>query len=369
MRVADVTPRTLLGPGPSDTPARVLAAMARPTIGYLDPQLLALLDDIQDMLRAVFRTRNEVTFAVSGTGMAGMETCLANLLEPGDRLLVGVAGYFGERLVQVAQRIGAEVYTVQVPWGQVFTADLMQEALKEHSPVKLVAIVNGETSTGAWQPIPEIAAVAHAAGALLLVDAVTTLGGVPVLVDEWGIDACYSGSQKCLSCPPGLSPVTVGPAARAAMAQRKRPVQSFYLDLDLLSRYWGQQRQYHHTIPVNMIYALHEALVLVLEEGLEQRWARHLEQHHMLKAGIEALGLRFTADPAHLLPSLNVVAAPEGVDEAVVRRQLLDRYNIEIGGGLGSLRGKAWRIGLMGESARPEKVDRLLSALKTILEG
>jgi alanine-glyoxylate transaminase/serine-glyoxylate transaminase/serine-pyruvate transaminase len=369
MRVADLKPRILLGPGPSDTHPRVLEAMARSTIGYLDPQLLALLDDIQDMLRAVFRTHNELTLAVSGTGMAGMEACLANLLEPGDRMLVGIAGFFGQRLVQVAQRIGAEVFTVEVPWGQVISAEQIDLALKKHGRIKLVGIVNGETSTGAWQPIPEISAAAHAAGALLLVDAVTTLGGAPVLVDEWGIDACYSGSQKCLSCPPGLAPVTFGPAARAVMARRKRPVQSFYLDMDLLARYWGQDRQYHHTIPVNMIYGLHEALVLVLQEGLEARWARHMAQHLALKAGVEALGLRMLADPAHLLPSLNVVGAPEGVDEAVARKRLLEEYGIEIGGGLGAFKGKAWRIGLMGESARPEKVAALLSALRAILEG
>jgi alanine-glyoxylate transaminase/serine-glyoxylate transaminase/serine-pyruvate transaminase len=369
MRVADIAPRTLLGPGPSDTHPRVLEAMARPTIGYLDPQLFALLDDIQDMLRAVFKTSNELTLAVSGTGMAGMETCLANLLEPGDRLLVGVAGFFGQRLVQVAQRLGAEVCTVEVPWGEVISGEQMRQALQKQGPVKLVAVVNGETSTGAWQPIPEIAEEAHAAGAMLLVDAVTTLGGVPVLVDEWGIDACYSGSQKCLSCPPGLSPVTFGPAARAAMARRKRPVSSFYLDMDLLGRYWGRERQYHHTIPVNMIYALHEALVLVLQEGLEARWARHLAQHQALKSGVEALGLRLTANPAHLLPSLNVVATPEGVDEGSIRQRLLEDEGIEIGGGLGALKGKAWRIGLMGEGARPEKVQRLLAALGALLGG
>jgi len=369
MRVAELKPRILLGPGPSDTHSRVLEAMARPTIGYLDPQLLALLDDIQDMLRAVFCTQNELTLAVSGTGMAGMEACLANLLEPGDRMLVGVAGFFGQRLAQVAQRVGAEVFTVEVPWGQVVSAEQINEALKKHDRIKLVGIVNGETSTGAWQPIPEISAAAHAARALLLVDAVTTLGGAPVLVDEWGIDACYSGSQKCLSCPPGLAPVTFGPAARAAMARRKRPVQSFYLDMGLLARYWGQDRQYHHTIPVNMIYGLHEALVLALQEGLEARWARHRAQHQALKAGVEALGLSMLADPAHLLPSLNVVGAPEGVDEAVARRRLLEEYGIEIGGGLGAFKCKAWRIGLMGESARPEKVDALLSALRAILEG
>lgn len=368
MRVADLKPRTLLGPGPSDTHPRVLEALSRPTLGYLDDQVLALLDDVKDMLRAIFGTENELTLAISGTGMAGMEACLVNLLEPGDRMLVGVAGYFGQRLVELAKRVGAEVFTLEVPWGQVLTPDLMREALKKHSPIKLVGIVNGETSTGAWQPLPEIAQAVHEAGALFLVDAVTTLGGVPLKIDEWGIDACYSGSQKCLSCPPGWSPVTLGPAARAAVKRRKRPVQSFYLDLDLLSRYWGQERSYHHTIPVNMLYGLHEALVLVLQEGLEVRWQRHLDQHLALKAGLTALGLRFLADPAHLLPSLNAVSTPPGVDEARVRRRLLQDYGIEIGGGLGAFKGKAWRIGLMGESARPEKVSALLTALREIME-
>ncbi|MCJ7821962.1 MAG: alanine--glyoxylate aminotransferase family protein [Armatimonadetes bacterium] len=357
----------LMGPGPSDVNARVLEAMARPTIGHLDPQFLEVLNEIREMLQAVFQTTNELTLAVSGTGSAGMETCVVNLIEPGDRMLVCVNGVFGSRMTDVAERARAEVTKIEVPWGQVFAADQVAQALKEHGPFKVVGIVHAETSTGAGQPIPEISRVVHDAGALLLVDTVTSLGGMEVDVDGWGIDACYSGTQKCLSCPPGLSPVTFGAAAMEAMDRRKTKVQSWYLDMGMVRQYWGSERLYHHTAPINMNYALHEALRIVLEEGLKARWERHASHHRALKAGLEGMGITYLADPEHQLPMLNAVAAPEGVDEGAVRKRLLEEHDIEIGGGLGAFKGKAWRIGLMGESATERHVESLLSALKAIL--
>lgn len=365
--LADIRPRMLMGPGPSDVNPRVLEALARPTIGHLDGQFLAVLNDIRDMLQSVFQTSNELTLAVSGTGSAGMETCVVNLVEPGDRMLVCVAGVFGRRMQDVAERAGADVTTVEVPWGRVFEADQVRAALDERGPFKLVGIVHAETSTGAAQPIEAISRVVHDRGALLLVDTVTSLGGMEVAVDNWRIDACYSGTQKCLSCPPGLSPVTFSAAAEAVLAGRKTKVQSWYLDMNLVRQYWGSERLYHHTAPVNMNYALHEALRIVLAEGLEARWQRHLAQHLALKARLEAMAIRYLADGAHQLPMLNAVAAPDGVDEAVVRKRLLDEYAIEIGGGLGEFRGKAWRIGLMGESATPRHVEAVTAALEAVL--
>ncbi|NDK15945.1 MAG: alanine--glyoxylate aminotransferase family protein [Armatimonadetes bacterium] len=360
-------PRLLMGPGPSDVHPRVLEAMARPTVGHLDPQFLGVLNDIRERLQAVFQTKNELTLAVSGTGSAGMETCVVNLIEPGDKMLVCIAGVFGQRMTDVARRAGATVTTIDVPWGQVFTAEQVQAAISQSGPFKVVGIVNAETSTGAAQPIPEISKVVHDAGSLLLVDTVTSLGGMEVDVDGWQIDACYSGTQKCLSCPPGLSPVTFSPAAVAAMDARQTKVQSWYLDMSLVRQYWGTERLYHHTAPINMNYALHEALRLVLDEGLQARWQRHARVHESLKSELESLGLRYLADPAHQLPMLNAVATPEGVDEGAVRKRLLDEYDLEIGGGLGEHKGKAWRIGLMGESATPRHVEALVSALKTLL--
>jgi len=356
-----------MGPGPSDVHPRVLDAMARPTVGHLDPQFLGVLNDIRERLQAVFQTKNELTLAVSGTGSAGMETCVVNLIEPGDKMLVCIAGVFGQRMTDVARRAGATVTTIDVPWGQVFTAEQVQAAISQSGPFKVVGIVNAETSTGAAQPIPEISKVVHDAGSLLLVDTVTSLGGMEVDVDGWQIDACYSGTQKCLSCPPGLSPVTFSPAAVAAMDARQTKVQSWYLDMSLVRQYWGTERLYHHTAPINMNYALHEALRLVLDEGLQARWQRHARVHESLKSELESLGLRYLADPAHQLPMLNAVATPEGVDEGAVRKRLLDEYDLEIGGGLGEHKGKAWRIGLMGESATPRHVEALVSALKTLL--
>jgi len=363
----NIRQRLLMGPGPSNVHPRVLEAMARPTVGHLDPQFLEILNDISEMLRAVFQTRNALTLAVSGTGSAGMETCLVNLIEPGDKMLVCVAGVFGQRMADVAERAGAQVTAIEVPWGQVFTPEQVQDALRAQGPFKVVGIIHAETSTGAAQPIEPISRVVHQARALLLVDTVTSLGGMEVDVDGWGIDACYSGTQKCLSCPPGLSPVTFSPAAEAVIASRKTKVRSWYLDMTMVRRYWGSERLYHHTAPVNMNYALHEALRIVLEEGLRPRWERHALHHQALKAGLQSLGARYLADPNHQLPMLNAVAAPQGVDEAAVRKRLLDEYDIEIGGGLGEHKGKAWRIGLMGESATARHVNALLRALREIL--
>ena len=369
MNVSDIKPRMLMGPGPSDVNPRVLEAMARPTVGHLDPQFLTILNDIRDQLQAVFQTKNKLTLAVSGTGSAGMETCVVNLIEPGDRMLVCVNGVFGQRMKDVAERAGARVTTTQVPWGRVFDPYHIEDAFDCCGPFKVVGLVQAETSTGAAQPIAEISKVVHAKGALLLVDTVTSLGGMEVDVDGWQIDACYSGTQKCLSCPPGLSPVTFSEAAEQVMANRKTKVQSWYLDMNMVRQYWGSERLYHHTAPINMNYALHESLRIVLEEGLPARWQRHARHHRALKAGLEAIGVSYLADPDHQLPMLNAVAAPEGVDEAAVRKRLLDEYGIEFGGGLGEFKGKAWRIGLMGESASERHVTSALSALETILRG
>ncbi len=367
MNLSEIKPRLLMGPGPSDVNPRVLAAMARPTVGHLDPQFLGVLNDLRDMLKQVFQTNNELTLAVSGTGSAGMETCVVNLIEPSDKMLLCINGVFGQRMKDVAERTSAQVTAIERPWGQVFTADEVAAALRDKGPFKVVGIVHAETSTGAAQPIAPISEVVHAAGALLLVDTVTSLAGMEVDVDGWRIDACYSGTQKCISCPPGLSPVTFSPAAVAAMEARKSKVQSWYLDMSMVRAYWGSERLYHHTAPINMNYALHEALNIVLEEGLVARWARHSLHHKALKAGLGALGISYLADPKHQLPMLNAVAAPEGVEEAVVRKRLLDEFDIEIGAGLGAFKGKAWRIGLMGESATERHVTGVLSALESML--
>jgi alanine-glyoxylate transaminase/serine-glyoxylate transaminase/serine-pyruvate transaminase len=319
------------------------------------------------MLQAVFQTRNPLTLAVSGTGSAGMETCVVNLIEPGDAMLVCVAGVFGQRMKDVAQRAGAKVTAIEVPWGQVFSAEQVREAIRLHGPFKVVGIVHAETSTGAAQPIPPISEVVHQAGGLLLVDTVTSLGGMEVDVDGWRVDACYSATQKCLSCPPGLAPATFSPAAEKTIAERKTKCQSWYLDMNMVRQYWGSERLYHHTAPINMLYGLHEALRLVLEEGLRPRWERHLRCHRLLRGELEAMGIRFLADPLHQLPMLNAVAAPEGVDEAAVRKRLLEEFDIEIGAGLGAFKGKAWRIGLMGETAKETSVRAVVAALKKSL--
>ncbi|MFP6694702.1 MAG: alanine--glyoxylate aminotransferase family protein [Pirellulales bacterium] len=358
--------RVLLGPGPSDVHPRVLAAMARPTVGHLDPYYLQVMDELQSMLREVFRTKNELTFAVSGTGSAGQEAAVMNLVEPGNSVLVCVNGVFGGRLAEMAERAGAEVTRIERPWGEVFTAGDLKPALASVKP-KLVLIVMAETSTGAWQPIEELANIVHDVGAMLLVDAVTALGGVPVEVDQWQIDAVYSGTQKCLSCPPGLAPVTFSQRAVEAIMNRKARVNSWYLDATMLASYWGEDRVYHHTAPINMTYALHEALRLVLEEGLDECFARHERNHKALAAGLAALDIKFMPPAGHRLPQLNAVRVPDGVDEARVRNRLLTEFGVEIGAGLGAYKGKVWRIGLMGYASRQENVLLLLAALEQLL--
>jgi len=355
-----------MGPGPSNVAPSVLQSLAMPVLGHLDPVFVSMMDEIKAMLREVFRTRNEMTFPVSGTGSAGMEFCFVNLIEPGDEVVIGVNGVFGTRMVEVAQRCGANVVKVEAPWGEIIPKDSVAQALRGRKP-KLVAIVHAETSTGALTPVEEISKMARESGALMLIDTVTSLGGCPVDLDAWGIDAVYSGTQKCLSCPPGLAPVSLGPRAMEAATRRKSKVQSWYLDVNLLSSYWGQERVYHHTAPISMNYALHEALRVVLEEGLEARWRRHREQHERLRAGLEALRLSIVSQAGHQLWQLNAVGVPAGVDEAAVRKKLLVEHGIEVGAGLGPLKGKIWRLGLMGETSRPEHVDRFLKAFGQVL--
>ena len=360
--------RILMGPGPSDTHPRVLAALGAPTVGHLDPYFLQIMNETQAMLRQVFQTQNALTLAVSGTGSAGMETCVVNLIEPGDKILVCVNGVFGGRMADVAGRAGAQVTTIERPFGEVFAPDQIAEAVARVKP-KVVGIVHAETSTGALQPLPEIANIAHGAGALLLADTVTSLGGTPVKVDEWHLDAVYSGTQKCLSCPPGLAPVTFSPRAVAAIDARKTKVASWYLDMTMVRNYWGQDRAYHHTAPINMNYALREALSVALEEGLEARFVRHARNHLALKAGLAAMGLSYAVAEGIQLPMLNAVLIPAGIDDLKVRQQLLDDFGIEVGGGLGPMKGKTWRIGLMGETSTPRNVLLLLAALERCLLG
>jgi alanine-glyoxylate transaminase/serine-glyoxylate transaminase/serine-pyruvate transaminase len=355
-----------MGPGPSDIHPSVLAAMAAPTVGHLDPYFLKIMDEVQSMLREVFQTTNHMTMAISGTGSAGMETCVVNLIEPGDRMVVGVNGVFGGRMAEVAERVGAEVTKIERPFGEVFSPEEFAAAIKKSQP-KVVGIVHAETSTGARQPLDEIAKIVHDAGALLLVDCVTSLAGIPVEIDRLQIDAAYSGSQKCLGCPPGLSPVTFGPKALEAMDNRKKKVSSWYLDIGLLRNYWGNNRAYHHTAPINMNYALHQALRLVLAEGLEARYARHHLHHSALKAGLNAMGIQYSVAADVSLPMLNSVLIPDGVDDVAVRSQLLNEFGIEIGGGLGPMKGKTWRIGLMGEAAKKSNVLVFLAALEQCL--
>lgn len=358
--------RLLFGPGPSDVAPSVLNAMSRPLLGHLDPAFVRLLDEVAEMLRAVFRTDNEVTFAVSGTGSAGMEMALVNLLEPGDRAVVCVAGVFGERLAEIARRCGAEVAEVRAAWGSPVEEDAVAAALAA-GPAKLVALVHAETSTGMRQPVEAIAAAARGAGALVVLDAVTSLAGIPVLVDEWGIDVCYSGTQKCLSVPPGLSPITFSSRAMDAVRARRAPPASWYLDVSLVTRYWGADRVYHHTAPISMIYGLHEGLRLVLEEGVEARWDRHERLGAKLQASLMEMGFGLLAAEGHRLPQLTAAALPPGVDEGAARRRLLEEHGVEVGGGLGAFAGRAWRIGLMGESCREDKLDRFLEAIGSVL--
>jgi len=360
-------PRTLMGPGPSDIHPSVLAALAAPTVGHLDPYFLQIMDEVQQMLKEVFQTQNQMTMAISGTGSAGMETCVVNLIEPGDRMIACQNGVFGGRMADVARRAGADVTVLERPFGEVFSAEEIATAVDQHKP-KVVGIVHAETSTGALQPLNEISRIVHDAGSLLLVDCVTSLGGLPVAIDEVGIDAAYSGTQKCLSCPPGLAPVTFSPRALEAMDRRSGSVSSWYLDISMLRNYWGADRAYHHTAPINMNYALHQALRLALDEGLENRFARHRLHHEALRAGLEAMGISYSvSEPAHRLPMLNSVLIPDGIDDAQVRSQLLNEFGIEIGGGLGPMKGKTWRIGLMGEAACSTNVLSFLAALDQCL--
>ncbi|MCI0331985.1 MAG: aminotransferase class V-fold PLP-dependent enzyme [Planctomycetes bacterium] len=363
-----VTPpvRTLMGPGPSDIHPRVLEALGRPTVGHLDPYYLTIMDELQSMLRDVFRTKNRMTMAISGTGSAGQEATVLNLVEPGERVMICVNGVFGGRLADMAERAGGDVTKIERPWGEVFTVAEMKVALARVKP-KVVAIVMAETSTGAWQPIEEVAAAVRDAGAMLILDTVTALGGIPVEIDKWQIDAVYSGTQKCLSCPPGLAPVSFSDRAVEKILKRREKVRSWYLDVSLIANYWGGDRVYHHTAPINMTYALHEALRLLLEEGLEASFARHRRNHEALKAGLAAIGIEYATQAGHALPQLNAVRIPAGVDDAAIRKALLDRFNIEIGAGLGAFKGKVWRIGLMGYTSRQTNVLVLLAALEQLL--
>jgi alanine-glyoxylate transaminase/serine-glyoxylate transaminase/serine-pyruvate transaminase len=361
------SPRILLGPGPSDVHPRVLRAMSTPLVGHLDPEFIELMEETKALLRMAFQTENALTLPISGTGSAGMEACFVNLLEAGDEAIVGVNGVFGTRMVDIVERCGATPIAVEAAWGRIIEPEDIAAALRKAKKPKLVAVVHAETSTGAWQPLEEIGRLAREAGALFVVDAVTSLGGVPLRVDAWGIDACYSGTQKCLSCPPGLAPLTFGPRAVEVLRRRTSKVQSWYLDLSMLEKYWGQERVYHHTAPITMNYALREALRLIEEEGLEARFARHRRNHEALVAGLGALGIEVASQEGHQLPTLNCVRVPAGVDEAGVRRALLERHGIEIGGGLGPLKGQVWRIGLMGESSRESNVLLLLDVLERLL--
>lgn len=360
--------RLLLGPGPSMVHPRVLRALATPLLGHLDPAFLKVMNDIQTLLRTVFQTTNRFTIAVSGTGSAGMEAAVVNLVEPGDTVIVGVNGMFGTRLATIVERCSGKAILVEAPWGQIIEPDMIEQTLRRSGPVKAVAVVHAETSTGAWQPIEPISRLCRDHGALLIVDTVTSLGGVPVEVDQWGIDACYSGTQKCLSCPPGLAPLTLSDRAVAAIKARRTPCQSWYLDLALVADYWTDgTRAYHHTAPISMLYALREALRLVDEEGLPARFLRHRLNSEALVAGLNELGLTPLPPAEHRLPMLTCVKLPGQIDDAAVRTQLLQTFGIEIGGGLGPLKGKVWRIGLMGESCTEANVLTLLNALEDIL--
>jgi alanine-glyoxylate transaminase/serine-glyoxylate transaminase/serine-pyruvate transaminase len=361
--------RILMGPGPSDVPQRILDAMARPTIGHLDPAFTDMMEQTKTLLRYAFQTENKLTFPVSGPGSVGMETCFVNLVEPGDKVIVCVNGVFGGRMLENVKRCGGVPVTVEDAWGRAVDPDKVAAAFQANPDAKLLAFVHAETSTGALSDAASIAAITRQYGALSLMDCVTSLGGTPLLLDQWGIDAAYSGSQKCLSCTPGLSPVSFSDAAIAKVRARKTPVQSWFMDLNLVLGYWGGEgkRTYHHTAPINPLYGLHEALVMLAEEGLEAAWARHHAMHEALKTGLEGLGLSFVVPEGERLPQLNAVSFPAGTDDAAARARLLGEFNLEIGAGLGALAGKIWRIGLMGASARQENVDLCLKALRAVL--
>jgi len=358
--------RTLMGPGPSSVHPRVLAAMARPTIGHLDPAFVGMMDELKYLLQYTFQTNNSLTIPISGPGSAGMETCFVNLVEPGDKVIVCQNGVFGGRMKENVERYGGIPVMVEDDWGTAVTCDKVEAAFKQHRDAKILAFVHAETSTGALSDAQALCSLAQRFGALTIVDAVTSLGGVPVAVDSWGIDAIYSGSQKCLSCTPGLSPVSFNERAVAKIKARTHKVPSWFLDLNLVMGYWGgtAKRTYHHTAPINPLYGLHEALVMLHEEGLENSWQRHRKMHLALRAGIEAMGLSLLVKESDRLPQLNAVNVPAGVDEAVVRQRLLNEFNLEIGAGLGTLAGKIWRIGLMGASCTPKHVLYCLAAME-----
>jgi alanine-glyoxylate transaminase/serine-glyoxylate transaminase/serine-pyruvate transaminase len=344
-----------------------MKAMLSPLLGHLDPEFVGIMEDIKKLLRLVFRTSNEITFPVSGTGSAGMECVMANLIEAGDEVVVGVNGAFGGRLAEIADRLGAKVHKVEAPWGRIIEPDQVALALSKIEKPKLVAIVHSETSTGVHQPLEEISKMTHRSGALLVVDAVTSLGCVPLEIDEWSIDACYSCTQKGLGAPPGLAPVTFSERAMAAVRARKTKCRSWYLDVGLIEQYWGPDRLYHHTAPITMNYAIYEALRIVVEEGLAARFKRHIANASALVAGLKAVGIAMTAQEGHRLPQLTAITIPEGISDAKVRERLLKLFNIEIGAGLGPFKGKMWRIGLMGEGSRRENVMLVLNALEEIL--
>ncbi len=361
--------RTLMGPGPSDVNPRVLAALARPTIGHLDPQFVAMMDEVKQMLQYAFQTESALTLPISAPGSSGMEACFVNLLEAGDKAIVCQNGVFGGRMKENVERCGATAIMVEDEWGKAVDVAKVEAAFAEHPDAKVLAFVHAETSTGAQSDAAALAAIAKKNNALSIMDCVTSLAGTPVKIDEWGIDAAYSGTQKCLSCVPGISPVTFSEAAQETIKNRKTPVQSWFLDMNLIMGYWGKnaKRAYHHTAPVNSLYAFHESLVLLQEEGLEAAWARHVEHHAALRAGLEAMGLSLVVDEADRLPQLNAVSLPEGIDEAAVRGRLLNEYQLEIGAGLGAMAGKIWRIGLMGHACNQKNVLFCLGSLDAVL--
>ena len=360
-----------MGPGPSDVNPRILSALARPTVGHLDPEFIRLMDEIKSLLQFAFQTKNELTIPVSAPGSAGMETCFVNLMSPGDKVVVCVNGVFGTRMADNVRRLGGQVILVEDEWGTPVSPEKLRATLEENTDAGLVAFVHAETSTGVRSDAKALCAIAREFDCLSIVDCVTSLGGIEVKLDDWGVDAAYSGTQKCLSCVPGLSPISLSEAAVARVQSRKSPVSSWFLDLNLVMGYWGegQTRAYHHTAPVNALYGLHESLVILEEEGLEKSWKRHQDNHLALRAGLEALGLEFIVAEDYRLPQLNTVTIPDGVDEASVRKQLLNHYNLEIGSGLGVLAGKVWRIGLMGYASNPRNVLFCVNALESVLSG
>jgi alanine-glyoxylate transaminase / serine-glyoxylate transaminase / serine-pyruvate transaminase len=366
----DINPdeRILMGPGPSNVPARILQAMSSPCIGHLDPYFLSTMNEVQQLLRYLFKTENALTIPVSGTGSAGMETCLVNLVEPGDEVVVCINGVFGLRMADIVHRIGGKLIRVDGSWGRAIDPEDVRETLKTCNP-KVIAVVHAETSTGVCQPLTDLADIAHSVGTLFLVDTVTSLGGMEVSLDTTPIDAAYSGTQKCISCPPGLSPVSFSGRAMEAIEKRTTPVVSWYLDMSMVKDYWGAERKYHHTAPINMIYGFREALRIIIEEGLERRFERHLLNHYALVAGIETMGLSMLVPKSERLPMLNTICIPDGVDDLKIRKALLNDFGIEIGGGLGEFAGKIWRVGLMGHTSRRRNVLLFLSVLETVLKA